>query len=63
MGLFSGIMSCFNPTFSSRVNDKENVKEEESSSSSNHKPESKSSGSKAPIPVSYFPINSRLSYL
>ncbi|WOG84637.1 hypothetical protein DCAR_0103821 [Daucus carota subsp. sativus] len=65
MGLISGMLSCFkfNPSSSGRVNDKQNVKELETSSSLNPKLKSKSSASKAPIPVSYYPINSRLSYL
>lgn len=63
MGFFSGMLSCFNPSSSARVNDKQNVKEEEPSLSSNHKLKSKSSASKPPIPISYFPVNSRLSYL
>lgn len=63
MGIFSGMLSCFNPSTSARVIDRENAKEKEPSLSSNHKLKSKSSGNKAPIPISYFPVNSRFSYL
>ncbi|WOG95700.1 hypothetical protein DCAR_0415027 [Daucus carota subsp. sativus] len=58
MGIFSGMLGCFSPSSSARVNDKENVKDKPNCLSSNHK-----SKSKAPIPVSYFPVNSRISYL
>ncbi|KAL1818802.1 hypothetical protein ACET3Z_013671 [Daucus carota] len=57
MGYFSGMLSCFQPSSSARVNDKENAKEaQEPCPSSSHKSRNKSSGSKAPIPLSYFPV-------
>ncbi|WOG95702.1 hypothetical protein DCAR_0415029 [Daucus carota subsp. sativus] len=63
MSFLLGILGCTESSSSARVNDKENVKEKDPSLSSNYKSKSKPSGSKAPIPVSNFPVNSRHSFL
>ncbi|TMW84110.1 hypothetical protein EJD97_025777, partial [Solanum chilense] len=57
MALFSGLFSCFTSNVPSRVCDDENKSK---SSTTNTK---KKSSSKAPIPISYFPINTQVSRL
>lgn len=61
MGILSCMLSCFSPSSSARVDHQQNAKEERLSI--HHSKSSKSSRSTAPIPVSYFPVNSRLSFL
>ncbi|CAN4080490.1 unnamed protein product [Withania somnifera] len=62
MALFSGFFSCFNSsTVPSRVCDDANKVKSKSSEKLAAKTKKKSSS--APIPISYFPINSQLSRL
>ncbi|KAK4379643.1 hypothetical protein RND71_001505 [Anisodus tanguticus] len=62
MALFSWLLSCFSsvPSSSSRVSDDVNNK---SKSSEKLGAKSKKKSSSAPIPMSYFPINSQFSRL
>lgn len=66
MAIFPGLLSCFSGgvgvSSSSRVCD-DVIHNNGKSKSSAAKTKKKSSSSSAPIPVSYFPINSQLSRL
>ncbi|KAI3444957.1 hypothetical protein Pfo_001622 [Paulownia fortunei] len=60
MALFASFFSCFNVVSSSRVSD---ASGRHSKSSSSKKSKNKEKSPRAPIPMSYFPINSQISRL